>query len=87
MGVQSDDSLCNLASEPTTKVGYAQNREVLITADAAVAVVASYTQQEMQSLMEHFYRVWKSFGLTVNLKKTKALARRTTGQTKLREST
>ena len=50
-----------------TKVREALIRDMLFADDAAVA---THTQSELQTLMDHFSQACRDFGLTISLKKT-----------------
>jgi len=68
---RSDDRLFNLVRlRAKTKVREALIRDMLFADDAAVA---THTQRELQSLMDHFSQVCRDFGLTISLKKTNVL--------------
>ena len=65
---RSDDRLFDLARLRTmTKVREALIRDMLFADDAAVA---THTQSELQTLMDHFSQACRDFGLTISLKKT-----------------
>ena len=52
----------------------ARIRYILFADDAAVA---THTQQELQSLMNHFFKACEDFGLTIRLKKTNIMGQYT----------
>ena len=73
---RSDGRLFNLGHlRAKTKVRDALIRRDLLFADNAV--VMTYTQQELQALMDCFSQACKDFGLTINLKKTNVLGQDT----------
>jgi len=72
---RSDGRLFNLARlRAKIKVREALIRDMLFAYDAAVA---THTQRELQSLMDHFSQDCRDFGLTISLKKTNVLGQRT----------
>ncbi|XP_063595337.1 uncharacterized protein LOC134772300 [Penaeus indicus] len=72
---RSDGRLFNLAClRAKTKVREALIRDMLFADDAAVA---THTQRELQTLMDHFSQACKDFGLTISLKKTNVLGQGT----------
>ncbi len=72
---RSDGRLFNLARlRAKTKVREVLIRDMLFADDAAVA---THTQRELQTLMDHFSQACKDFGLTISLKKTNVLGQGT----------
>ena len=72
---RSDGRLFNLARlRAKTKVRKVLIRDMLFADDA---LVATHTQEELQSLMDCFSQVCKYFGLTISLKKTIVLGQDT----------
>ena len=72
---RSDGRLFNHAHlRATTKVRKALIRDMLLADNAAVA---THTQPELQSLMDHFSQACRDFGLTISLKKTNVLGQGT----------
>ena len=68
---RSDGRLFNLARlRAKKKVRNVLIRDMLFADDA---VVATHTQEELQSLMDCFSQACKDFGLTISLKKTNVL--------------
>ena len=65
---RSDGRLFNHAClQAKAKVRQSTIRDLFFADDAAEA---THTKEELQSLMDHFSRACKNFGLTINLKKT-----------------
>ena len=72
---RSDGSLFNRSRlRAKTKVREAPIRVMLFADDAAVA---TYTQRELQSLIDRFSQACKDFGLAISLKKTNVLGQGT----------
>ena len=72
---RSDGRLFNLARlRAMTKVREALIRDMLFADDPAVA---THTQHELQTLMDHFSQACRDFGLTISLKKTNVLGQGT----------
>ena len=83
---RSDDRLFNLARlRAKTKVRKDLIRDMLFADDAAV--VATHTQEELQSLMDCFSQACKDVGLTISLKKTNVLGQDTEAPPVLRLTT
>ena len=57
-----------------TRVRVALIRDMLFADDTAVA---THTQHELQTLMDHFSQACRDFGLTISLKKTNVLGQDT----------
>ena len=68
---RSDGKLYNITRlRGNTTVCVTIIRDMLFADDAAVT---SYTEQDLQCLMDRFYQACKDFGLTISLKKTNVL--------------